>query len=321
MNPYTRLVVLLSLQLGVTAGIGACGEGDEPDGSSGVMDAGLEVPPATTTDTLRLVYSPMFSALVEGQVSQLPVRLDSSYVDTSGAQFSSADPAIAEVVQTADGVIITAKKEGRVSIKVALNDKTGSAVLTIKKYTQAQWLLGEARYKTKERAVIPTDGGPPSAILFATDPGSRNMSGGCNTCHASEAQILQLEDTPMQTAGYTDDELITIFTKGEKPEWVYRKASIPSFLWGPNHAWTVSEEEKWGLVAYLRTKPPKRQPPSGSGLRICGDAGTDSPPPLCDLNGNLVVAPGRRDGDAAGLPRTDAGQPRAIDGGMSDAGV
>lgn len=314
MKPCTRLFLRLGLALGA-AGLVGCGESDEPgaEARSPAIDAGLSEPASSSSDTLRLVFSPMYSAFVEGHPAQLPVRLDRSYGVIARAQYSSADPSIAEIAETAQGAMITVKKEGRVAIKVALDDKTGSALLTINKYSEVQWLLGETRYTRSERAVIPRDGGTLSGLALAIDPAARNPGGACNTCHTQQAQLFQIEDTPMQTAGYTDDELITVFTQGKKPEGADLQ-TIPTFLWGTAHSWTVSEEEKQGLVAYLRTKVPKPQPLTSSGPRACGDAGPGSLAPLCDVNGNPIRLPTRPVSSDAGLTRT-------MDGGISDGGV
>ena len=161
MNPRLQSALLRSLQLGLATVMMACSEGDHPDVDAGALDAGTDEPPAAPTSTLRLFYSPMYSAFVEGHPAELRVRLDRIHAPVVGAHFRSADPSIAEVVQDGEGAMITVKKEGKVSIEVTMEGKTGSGVLTITKYSEAEWALGEARYKRSERALVAPDGGRP----------------------------------------------------------------------------------------------------------------------------------------------------------------
>lgn len=309
-------LTLLALRLGVSVAVVGCDRSDEADFPAAGIDAGMQES-AMPVRPLRLVYDPMYAALVEGHPAQLPVTLHRSYANRQNARYSSADPSIAEVVPTTEGAMITAKKEGKVSILVELDTRRGSAVLTIKKYTEAEWLRGEARYNAPSRALSSADGGRPRAIDLITSPSTRNASGACSTCHSAKAEILNIEDTPMQTAGYSDEELLAIITKGQRPDWVERPMS-PQFAWGEKHAWTVSDEDQRGLIAYLRTKEPKPQPSTGGGgggggLYICGDAGPNAMPLLCNQDGDLIPLPTR---PGAG----DAGAPRTLDAGMYDGG-
>jgi hypothetical protein len=69
-----------------------------------------------------------------------------------------------------------------------------------------------------------------------------------------------VQHTPSQTAGYSDAELITIFTEGKKPEGEpQRYTFIPKEYWNMGHRWNVTEEQKKGLVVYLRALAPKGQ--------------------------------------------------------------
>jgi hypothetical protein len=99
------------------------------------------------------------------------------------------------------------------------------------------------------------------------------------------------------------------------------------------HSWTVTEEEKPGLIAFLRTQTPKANPPViDYGVKAC-NGGTLAPtasggiPPLCDNDGNPVTIPGLpgQGGADAGRPATstgtDAGTPTtpAVDAGAAPA--
>jgi hypothetical protein len=254
--------------------------------------------------TLQLTYSPMYSAFVPEHEAQLPVTLKDTSLRSQGAKFSSSDPTVATVSDTEDGATITVKKAGVVTIVATLDGHSGTAKLTIKPYTNAQWMTGQARFAKSELAIVPKDGAAISAIALI-DPTTRNANGACNTCHTAQAKTLKSETTPTQIAGYSDDELITIFTMGKKPERATQTTMIPSFLWGMFHTWRVTDEEKQGLVAFLRTQMPKANPamidygvqacpgtvPSASGMTM-----------LCDNNGKPINLPGTR--VDAGVPRT-----------------
>jgi hypothetical protein len=62
----------------------------------------------------------------------------------------------------------------------------------------------------------------------------------------------------MQTGGYTDDELVTIFTKGVKPDGVPQRI-MPFTQWHKIHQWAMDDYAVKGIVVYLRTLEPKSQ--------------------------------------------------------------
>jgi hypothetical protein len=331
MNSSARLKMLLGLQLFVGASVFACGGEDDPMTTGDVSDAGGQEP--TGNGTLQLTYSPMYSAFIEGHEAQVPVMLKDTSLRGSGAKFTSSDPTIAVVTDTEQGGMITVKKEGTVTIKAALDGDTGAAKLTITKFTEDQWKLGQARYSKSELAIKPTRGGPVAIITLATDRASYNSSGACNTCHTAQAKTLKIENTPTQIAGYSDEELITIFTMGKKPDNVKMQSQIPAFAWGMFHAWTVTDDEKPGLIAFLRTQAPKANPATiDYGVKPCPGAMIPAGggiPPLCDNDGNPVMIPGlpgQSGGTDAGKPSTtttpDAGTTTTSDAGVTagDAG-
>jgi hypothetical protein len=107
---------------------------------------------------------------------------------------------------------------------------------------------------------------------------------------------------------------------GALPTWVEKATQPVQFIWGANHAWTVTEEEQQGLLAYLRTKAPKAVPPRVQiATRPC--AVVDGQPVLCDARGNPIVLPTRDGGTDAGATRVDAGARGGLDASMAgDAG-
>lgn len=311
MTPSARLALFFALQAAVGAGMLACGGDDSSDGSdeSGSKADGGLPSGSTDGDTLDFRFARMYSAFVPNHEAQVPVTLKDASLRTMGAKFSSSDPSIATVTDTASGGLVTVKKEGAVTIKAELNGETGSARLTITSFTEAQWMTGQARYSKMELALSNPSGGAISPLLLQ-NPANRNANGACNTCHTAQARTLKIENTPTQIAGYTDAELVTIFTEGDKPDGVGQSSMVPSFAWGMFHQWQVTEEEKKGLVAFLRTQAPKDNPATiDYGIMPCADAGRAGP--YCDADGKPISF-GRRDG-GAGNDTSDAG--------TSDAGV
>jgi len=329
MTNSIRLALLLGLQLAAGAAFTGCGSDSDPEmdapanpGGGGAKD------PAGQAGTLQILNAPLYSAFVEGHEATLPVTVKG----VKGAKFSSSDTSVAIVTDTADGATITIKKDGSTTITAKTDDDSGSAKLTVTKFTEAQWTLGEARYSKAELAIVPAPGEAVSLLALANPAAKRDAAGACNTCHTAQAKTLKIENTPTQIAGYSDQDLITIFTKGMKPPAAEMKSRIPPIAWGMFHAWEVTEEEKAGLIAYLRTQPPKANPAMiDYGVTLCPGA----PPPmlgdtmimLCDNNGKPVSIPGLP-GAGGGTPSTggadagsgtststaDAGAP-AADGG------
>jgi hypothetical protein len=83
----------------------------------------------------------------------------------------------------------------------------------------------------------------------------------CSNCHSEVADALDVEHTPQQTGGYSDDELISIFTMGQKPGDAKFHTPFPEALYMRFHTWEATEEEREGLVTYLRSLTPKTQGP------------------------------------------------------------
>jgi len=317
-----RLALRFGTRLAAGAALAICGVACESDADPvHGLDAGAQNDMAGTgSGALKLRYAPMFSAFVEGHEAQLPVMLTDPTLRSKGAKFTSSDPNIASVVDTAEGATITIKKDGVVAIRATLEGDFVNTKLTITKFSEAQWKAGQARYAKSELAIVPPDGGTINAVALLA-PNGRNPNGACTTCHGAQANTLRIEATPTQTAGYSDQALITIFTMGKKPEDWVQKSTIPAFIWGTAHSWTVTEEEKQGLVAFLRTQPPRPQPLHSGGDRVtCIGADAAAGPMFCDGDGYPIRLPVRDAGlDASAAPMSgEAGAGEPQDAGAAD---
>jgi hypothetical protein len=245
---------------------------------------GTEEPPPEP-NTLKLSFSPMYSAYDGVRVYQLPVTLEPAAYDpnsTDPVELSSVrwkvDAKYASQQEYPDlpgGVLLTTKASGKTIVTAEARSKSGrrlqgTAVLNITKAEAAEWDLGEARYNNNVPIEIAD---PDEANRIA------NMTGGypfdpnasCANCHNNSSEFLgagvTIEHTPQQTAGYSDEELISIFTMGSKP--AGGKFHSPIFEGQPAvfveraykqmHTWQIAPEVERGIVYKLRSITPKTQ--------------------------------------------------------------
>jgi hypothetical protein len=105
----------------------------------------------------------------------------------------------------------------------------------------------------------------------------RNEMGACTFCHIPDGQPvmgtmdvtrIDVEHTPQQTAGFSDEDLIKIFSEGVKPQGAsYRVVNaggmipdeLAATIYQRFHKWAVDPQVRVGIVAYLRSLTPKAQ--------------------------------------------------------------
>jgi hypothetical protein len=166
-------------------------------------------------------------------------------------------------------------------------------------------MVGSARYN--DGVVLGPGRGPGGGggLGGGGGPGGRGDAGtveaACTSCHgdtATNGPFRTVSHTPQQTGGFSDAELIKIFTEGVLPPNAYFDETIvPRQQWSLFHRWGMTPEQAKGMVVYLRSLVPQSQ----KGMR--GDFG------------------GRRgDGGAGGGRRPDGGFGRGGQGGP-DAGM
>lgn len=243
-------------------GCGGDSSGDSNQGSSNGGDS--------AEDTLNLHFDPMYSAYDGVHEFQLPVIVE----DVSGATFRASDPSMVTIEQTADGATLTMRKAGKVTIIASTPDgQTGRATLTISAATPEAWQSGSERYNNG----MGLDGG------VRLGPGGGNLTGNtelaCTTCHGVTAQTFgDVEHTPQQTGGYSDDQLIKIFTMAQKPAGIGQHTNVSLSSWQSFHKWSATDAQKRGLVVYLRSLAPKAQGTLDfGGFRPRGDGGMGRP--------------------------------------------
>lgn len=271
----TRTGLFLILQLAAAGAFVGCGgdSGDGGDKGGGGDDDESGDSTGASGDPLRVVFDPMYSAFIPNHDCQVPVAV----ADLPGSEvdFTASDDSIVDITPTEDGAMIRTLKAGSVTIRARSKDGTraGNATLTIESYTEAEWEAGEMRYNNGMRIPIPEGGVPRTA-----DGGTSTLGAGgipmlmfnenlaCASCHSETSQIgdflgADVQHTPQQTGGYSPDELIKIFTMGMKPANVGYHSGIPGIdiIWPSIHQWNVTEEEKRGIIAYVRSLQPKSQ--------------------------------------------------------------
>lgn len=257
MRPYTKLLLCVVF-------VGCTSSAEETDaGPSGFQ---------------LITFTPMFSAF-DG-VHEYAVTPS---VPSASPSAKEADPLLASSIQwELDGAFVkksdfadlpaairlTTKKSGITTVGVRVKTLTGVAVrseakFTISKAHASEWDAGEERYQDGEKMRSATTAeslgkcGLVSGIDLPKDAA-------CSTCHNAMSSVT-IEHTPTQTAGYSDQDLIDVFTHGAKPAgFTYnspflRAAPMPDCLYKAFHTWEMTDDEKNGIVWKLRSIAPKVQ--------------------------------------------------------------
>jgi hypothetical protein len=196
---------------------------------------------------LQIHFPVMYSAYDGTHTFQIPATVGG----VSGVTWSASDMSMVDIEAAPDGgdVMITIKKAGMVTIRATAGGLAGEAPLTITQFTPAQWDSGSSRYNN---GISLSD----LHMNPALAPERKMLA--CTNCHGASG--MDIEHTPMQTGGYSDQDLVTIFTMGQKPPGVPQRI-MPYDMWHRIHQWVMTDEEKTGLVVYLRALTPTPQGP------------------------------------------------------------
>lgn len=229
---------------------------------------------------VKILFNPMYSAFDGVRTYQLPATIDQAQLDTD-----AIDPVLPETVKwkvdptfastesypsLKGGVLLTTRKAGNTVVTVEAETKhglkvQGSARLQITKADPAEWERGEARYNNNMPLFLdPAPGREEWGPTMAYDAS-------CANCHNESTFFtgipFTVEHTPQQTAGYSDEELIEIFTMAKKPKG--SKFHSPFFEGLPEsykeeayamlHTWVIAPEVERGIVYKLRSITPRAQ--------------------------------------------------------------
>jgi hypothetical protein len=230
-------------------------------------------------------FNPMYSAydgthdyqVTPSVPSADPAAKDSDPVDPAtlkwevDSAFVRQDP----FDQIPAAIMLTTKKAGTTIVKVTGKTKSGLAVkdqatLNISQSSEAEWEAGDMRYNngmsidfTMITVTRSTDGMTMCGLPVNVGSNLPKTSA-CSNCHNGMSTI-SVQHTPTQTAGYSNEQLIQIFTQGEKPAGgtfnsPFLKA-LPQAdcIYKGFHTWDIDDMTKSGIVWKLRSIPPQKQ--------------------------------------------------------------
>jgi hypothetical protein len=245
--------------------------------SSGSQNAAPGNNGACGMNQLQILFTPMYTAFDGVHPFKIPAVVDN--FDPAAIKWSASDPSMVDLVSdtTVGGVMVSARKAGTVSIIATAGTMCGTSLLTITQATPEDWMLGSMRYNN-------------GVVLTTGVGGGRNADGGvqkdvaCTNCHGDTATTnvyRTVAHTPQQTGGFSDDDLLSIFTKGMVPIGGYFDGSVVNYnTWRQFHNWQMSPQESKGIIVYLRSLTPQAQMGKRGdfgGRR--GDGGAVPPPP------------------------------------------
>jgi hypothetical protein len=300
----SRFTLLLAL-LPTLSPLTACSSKDSSDNPSidpakGPVDARpARAKQLCAKNDLQIFFSPMYTAVDGTHEFQIPAVVGN--VDPSTITWSLSDPSLADLQNDVNlgGVMITARKAGTVTVLASGGAACGTSELTITQASADDWMVGSMRYNNGIKLIGDVGGGRGRA-----DAGAPMTDVACTNCHGPTAAMgpyKTVAHTPEQTGGFSDEDLVNIFTKGMVPIGGYFDSSFVSYnRWQSFHRWDMSPAEAKGIVVYLRSLTPQSQ----TGMR--GDFGGR------DGGG------GRGNG---GGNRPDAVAPPPSDPGTADAAV
>jgi hypothetical protein len=163
-------------------------------------------------------------------------------------QWSVGDPTMATITPSAPPTIagtsvkdlhfalVTATRGGETTVSATSRGATLTARLVIKEYTDEQLNLGKARYTTA-----------------SPDPTRQP----CASCHTKEGGV---DHSPLKMAGFDDATIVGVIQNATYPATPTGQSTTSAFSpKGPlkfaGHKWNLSDGEKDGVLAHLRSLP------------------------------------------------------------------
>lgn len=262
------------------AAIAGCGGSDDSDTPTGTLRAGL------------IQFTPMYSAFGGSQTYSL-----TPYVPSSDPAAKDSDPVMASTIKwsvdgafakqepftdLAGGIKLTTKKTGNTTVSLTATTASGAKVrgeskLTISAANDEDWQKGDMRYSGGANidfaamfrgamgGAMGAAGGPGVCGLPFNIMASLPKDASCTNCHNTSASAIAVEHTPTQTAGYSDEQLVAIFTQGQKPAgYAFNSVFLkmlpqPDCVYAMFHTWQIDDDTKKGIVLKLRSIEPKKQ--------------------------------------------------------------
>jgi len=270
---------LLLANLLIGAALAGCG-------SSGGDEGGPQ--PVVIPNLIQ--FSPMYSAFDGEHTYQLspfipaanPANKDSDPVVESSIQWKIDEGFLKKdaFTEIPGAVLLTTKKPGMTTVSVTATRMSGAKIrgqstLTISQASVDEWTKGEARYNNGMMINLFGGGGamgaPPAAGGMGACGIPINLMGriptnsACSNCHNNNGMAISVQHTPTQTAGYSNDDLIEIFTNAQKPAGgtfnspLLKMAPMPDCIYKEFHTWQIDDDTKLGIVWKLRSITPMKQ--------------------------------------------------------------
>lgn len=211
---------------------------DEPE-QPVIKDGGTDARRAPDSGLGVLTFRPeeSFSGFDGQHTFKVPVAV---YDSTDDLEVAATDPSAAEIVpkklttpDRGDGTLdtgkyflVTVKRSGTITLRATSSGRTAESQINVASYPAGRWQTGETRYKNGS----------------TTDPA-------CTQCH-SQGQAI--DHSPAALATATDEKIGVVITTGVST------GGFPIKIDGkPSHRWTVTDDERDGLVTYLRSLEPR----------------------------------------------------------------
>jgi len=227
-------------------------------------------------------YTPMYSAF--GGSHSYAVA---PYVPAADPRSRDTDPILASTIEwyvdeqfvsqkafpeIPGATKLTTRRAGTTRVSVAAKSASGATIqqtsmLTISKADDDAWAMGDARYSGGPHAdlrntlrgleELSADAGAAGCDVPVQLHDELPKAAACTSCHAESGD----DNSPVLTAGYSNDQLIAILTQGMKPAGypfnsdTLRALPRPDCIFAQLHDWLIDEDVKFGLILKLRSFP------------------------------------------------------------------
>ncbi len=264
-STWSRVVALGSVSvLGAACAIvsQACSSSSKPTTQPG-QSAGV----TCSNPTLTVAFDPGYSTYIPNSTHtfQIPFGvLELGPSDNPNVTWTVSDPSKLAIVsggvdfgmdQGYASAMGTTQGVGDVIVVATKGTQCGATTLHISQASDDDWTIGNARYNMGTLLQRVSSG-----QLAHIDGG---MDAACTNCHgptAMNATYTTVEHTPEQTGGFSDSNLVGIFTMGVVPAGGYFDSSIVrQATWHRFHQWAMTPDQAQGVVVYLRSLTPAPQ--------------------------------------------------------------
>ena len=230
---------------GASAETPSAGDDDDegPDETPSASDASSTPPPDSGLGVLRLSPSREYSGFDGQHAFKVPIAVYGSNAgdDVTLAPDEAGSAVVTKVklagVSAADDsglyYLVEVKKAGSLKLTAKASGQSASATVSVAEYEAAQWETGRTRYENA----------------------GANGEPACASCHVNGKAI---DNSPAALASVTDADVGRIMTLGVKPS----RATISTGCTdcseaAKKHQWTLTDDERRGLIVYLRALDPR----------------------------------------------------------------